>query len=147
MDSRRIDSDSTVDMVFHLKWKSDGVDHTDGYQASRINIWRDYIPPPLLAAINGKQAGERFEMQLTSNAFDQNFAEQNLFQIKSNQFDPQAIGTQAGPARWVAGSGVSAFLSDAGDLGLPDTRPLQALPAQPAVWALQSDLPGSRCVD
>ena len=89
MDSRRIDSDSTVDMVFHLKWKSDGVAHTDGYQAGRINIWRDYIPPPLLAAINGKQAGERFELQLTSKAFDQDYAEQNLFQIKSNQFDPQ----------------------------------------------------------
>ena len=99
MDSRRIDSDSTVDMVFHLKWKSDGVAHTDGYQASRINIWRDYFPQALLAEINGKQAGERFELRLTSNAFDQDYAEQNLFQIKNNQFDPQStLGTQANPA-------------------------------------------------
>ncbi|MEE4264931.1 MAG: methyltransferase domain-containing protein [Desulfobacteraceae bacterium] len=99
MDSRRIDSDSTVDMVFHLKWKSDGAAHTDGYQASRINIWRDYIPPSLLAAINGKQAGERFELQLTSDAFDQNYTEQNLIQIKGNQFDPQsALGAKAIPA-------------------------------------------------
>ena len=44
MDSRRIDSESIVDMVFHLKWKSDEVMHTDAYQASRINVWRDYSP-------------------------------------------------------------------------------------------------------
>ena len=99
MDSRLIDSDSTVDMVFHLKWKSDGVAHTDGYQASRINIWRDYIPPSLLEEINGKQAGERFELKLSSNDFIQEYAKQSLFQIKSKQFDPQSTpGTQANPA-------------------------------------------------
>jgi len=99
VDSRRIDSDSTVDMVFHLKWKSDGVAHTDGYQASRINIWRDYIPPSLLDEINGKQAGERFELQLSSNDFIQEYAKQGLFQIKTKQFDPQpTLGTQANPA-------------------------------------------------
>ena len=99
MDSRRIDSDSTVDMVFHLKWKSDGVAHTDGYQASRINIWRDYIPPSLLEEINGKQAGERFELQLTSNDFIQEYAKQSLFQIKNKQFDPQStLGAKANPA-------------------------------------------------
>jgi hypothetical protein len=83
VDSRRIDSESTVDMVFHLKWKNGGVAHTDGYQASRINIWRDYIPPTLLEEINGKQAGERFELQQTSNDFIQEHAKQNLFKIKN----------------------------------------------------------------
>jgi FKBP-type peptidyl-prolyl cis-trans isomerase 2 len=99
VDSRRVDSDSTVDMVFHLKWKSDGVAHTDGYQASRINIWRDYIPASLLGEMNGKQAGERFELQLTSNDLSHDYSKQNLFQIKSKQFDPQSIlGTKANPA-------------------------------------------------
>ena len=99
MDSRRIDSDSTVDMVFHLKWKSDGVAHTDGYQASRINIWRDYIPPSLLEEISGKQAGDRFELQLTSNDFIQEYAKQSLFQITNKQFDPQStLGAKVIPA-------------------------------------------------
>jgi SAM-dependent methyltransferase/FKBP-type peptidyl-prolyl cis-trans isomerase 2 len=85
--------------MFHLKWKSEGVAHTDGYQASRINIWRDYIPPSLLGEISGKQAGERFELQLSSDDFFQKYAEQNLFKIKHHQFDAQAIrGTQANPA-------------------------------------------------
>jgi SAM-dependent methyltransferase/FKBP-type peptidyl-prolyl cis-trans isomerase 2 len=86
-------------MVFHLKWKSDGVAHTDGYQASRINIWRDYIPPSLLEEINGKQAGERFELQPTTNDFIQEYAKQSLFQIKNKQFDPQStLGANANPA-------------------------------------------------
>jgi len=50
-------------MVFHLKCKRDDAAHTDGYQASRINAGRDYTLPSLLAGINGKQAGERFELQ------------------------------------------------------------------------------------
>jgi hypothetical protein len=86
-------------MVFHLKWKSGGVAHTDGYQASRINIWRDYIPTSLLEEMNGKQAGERFELQLTSNDFNQDYVTQNLFQIKSKQFDPKStLGAKANPA-------------------------------------------------
>jgi FKBP-type peptidyl-prolyl cis-trans isomerase 2 len=86
-------------MVFHLKWKSDGVAHTDGYQASRINIWRDYIPPSLLEELNGKQAGDRFELKLTSNDFIQEYAKQSLFQIKNKQFDPQStLGAKANPA-------------------------------------------------
>ncbi len=99
MDSRRIDSDSTVDMVFHLKWKNDGVAHTDGYQASRINIWRDYIPPSLVEEINGKQAGEGFTVQLNSDYFIPEFDAQSVFQIKSNQFDPRlALDATTTPA-------------------------------------------------
>ncbi len=87
MDSRRIDSDSIVDMVFHLKWKSDAAIHTEGYQASRINIWRDYTPPFLLDAMRGKQAGDRLEVRFKSNSVLPELDDRNVFQIKSNQFD------------------------------------------------------------
>lgn len=87
MDSRRIDSDSIVDMIFHLKWKSDAAIHTEGYQASRINIWRDYTPPFLLDAMNGNQAGDRLEVRIRSNDVLPEFDDRNIFQIKSNQFD------------------------------------------------------------
>ena len=91
MELRRIDSDSIVDMVFHLKWKSDAVIHTDGYQASRINIWRDYIPPFLLEEMKSKQAGERIEARMDADAFLPRFNELNLFSIKKNQFDRHEI--------------------------------------------------------
>jgi len=87
VDSRRIDSDSIVDMVFHLKWKSDAAIHTEGYQASRINIWRDYTPPFLLDAMRGKQAGDRLEVRFKSNSVLPELDDRNVFQIKSNQFD------------------------------------------------------------
>ena len=87
MDSRRIDSDSIVDMVFHLKWKSDAAIHTEGYQASRINIWRDYTPPFLLDAMRGKQAGDGLEVRFRSNSVLPELDDRNVFQIKSNQFD------------------------------------------------------------
>jgi FKBP-type peptidyl-prolyl cis-trans isomerase 2 len=86
---RIINSDSIVDMMFHLKWKSDDVIHTDGYQASRVNIWRDYIPAFLLEEMSGKQAGERIELKLSSNEVISQFDKQSLFQIKSSQFDSQ----------------------------------------------------------
>ena len=53
-----------VDMIFYLKWKSEFAMHTDGYQASRMNIWRDFLPPHLLDKIMDKQAGERIEVRL-----------------------------------------------------------------------------------
>ncbi len=93
----RINSDSIVDMIFHLKWKSDTAVHTDGYQASRVNIWRDYLPPFLLDQIKSKQVGERIEMHLKSKDVLPPFDNQNLFQVKINQFDRRfasdAIGT------------------------------------------------------
>jgi SAM-dependent methyltransferase/FKBP-type peptidyl-prolyl cis-trans isomerase 2 len=84
---RKIDSDSLVDAVFHLKWKSDAAHHTDGYQASRINIWRDYLPQYLFEKMKGRQAGERFEVRLRNGEGVPQFDKKNLLQIKSTQFD------------------------------------------------------------
>jgi FKBP-type peptidyl-prolyl cis-trans isomerase 2 len=91
VDSRKIDSDSVVDMVLHLKWKSDTAIHTEGYQASRINIWRDYIPPFLLDAMRGKQATERLEVHFKAGDVLPEFDERNVFQIRSRQFDLRPI--------------------------------------------------------
>jgi len=99
VDSRRIDSDSIVDMIFHLKWKSDAAVHTEGYQASRINIWRDCTPPLLLDAMKGKQAGEKIEVRFESNAVLPEFDDRNVFQIKRNQFvPPHTLKASADPA-------------------------------------------------
>ncbi len=89
MEDRRIDSDSMVDVVFYLKWKSDNGIHTDGYQASRINIWRDFLPPLLLDKLKGRQSGERIEISLKADDALPKFDEKNVFQISSSQFSPQ----------------------------------------------------------
>jgi SAM-dependent methyltransferase/FKBP-type peptidyl-prolyl cis-trans isomerase 2 len=98
VEQRKIDSDSTVDMIFHLKWRSEAALHTDGYQASRINIWRDYIPPFLLEQMKGKQSGEKIEVRINSDEFLPKFDELDLFSIKNHQFDRRTIENQAPPA-------------------------------------------------
>ena len=92
MKLKRIESNSMVDMVFHLKWKSDTASHTDAYQASRINIWRDYFPNTLLDTLEGKQAGESFEIKLDSDELLPKFSKRNLIDIRRNQFDPARAG-------------------------------------------------------
>ena len=91
MESRRIDTDSIVDVVFHLKWKSDAAIHADGYQASRINIWRDYLPPSVLDELKGNQTGEKLEIHLKAGEVLPLFDEQNLIQLNSDQLDRQRL--------------------------------------------------------
>ena len=90
-------------MVFHLKWKSDDAIHADAYQASRVNIWRDYFPQFMLKALRGKQAGERIEIRLRSDDILPAFNGQHLFQINRNQFDrrhPLATGNAPATGRF-----------------------------------------------
>ena len=98
MKSKSIDSNSLIDMVFHLKWKSDVANHTDAYQASQINIWRDYLPQFLVDELIGRQSGEQIELRLNSDDVVPAFDKRNLIQIKSNQFNRRfALETIAEP--------------------------------------------------
>ena len=92
---KRINSDSIVDVVFYLKWKSENGIHTDGYQASQVNIWRDFLPPFLLEKLKKRQAGERIEVRLNADDALTKFEAKNLFDIRTSQFDPQVNGNTA----------------------------------------------------
>jgi SAM-dependent methyltransferase len=63
--------------------------HTDGYQASRINIWRDFFPPDLLDKIMGRQAGERIEVRLKDGDILPPFDSQSLVQVKRDKFEKE----------------------------------------------------------
>ena len=89
MESRRIEVDSIVDLVIHLKWKSDAAIHTDGYQASRVNIWRDFLPPVLVDVMMNKEAGENFQVALEKGEAVAAYKRQNLFDVQNAQFDRQ----------------------------------------------------------
>ena len=87
-----------MDLIFHLKWKSEFATHTDGYQASQVNIWRDFFPPNLLDKIKDRQAGERVEVHLKAGDILPLFNKQNLIQIKRDQFwQGSAISAIAAP--------------------------------------------------
>jgi FKBP-type peptidyl-prolyl cis-trans isomerase 2 len=86
-DLNRITPNSIVDLIFHLKWKSRDAIHTDGYQASKVNIWRDFLPPKLLNALLQKELGERLQLPLKDGDGVEAFKNKNLLKIKSSQFD------------------------------------------------------------
>jgi SAM-dependent methyltransferase/FKBP-type peptidyl-prolyl cis-trans isomerase 2 len=90
MKSNLIDKESIVDVVFHLKWKSDTARHTDSYQASQVNIWRDYLPSFLVDKLMGKQAGERIEFKIDSKAVIPDSNDRSIFQVKKEQLNGQA---------------------------------------------------------
>ncbi|MEJ2726893.1 MAG: methyltransferase domain-containing protein [Deltaproteobacteria bacterium] len=83
----QVTSESIVDLIFHLKWESSSVIHTDGYQASKVNIWRDILPPQLLDALLNRELGERLQLQLKDGDGVEAFENKNLLRIKSTQFD------------------------------------------------------------
>jgi SAM-dependent methyltransferase/FKBP-type peptidyl-prolyl cis-trans isomerase 2 len=87
MNSEHITTDSIVDLIFHLKWKSEHATHTDGYQASRVNVWRDYLPGALLNNLIDRAAGDRFEMPVEKNVSAAAFDPNELRVIQTNQFD------------------------------------------------------------
>lgn len=98
VDTSRISSDSIVDLIFHLKWKSRVAVHTDGYQTSRVNMWRDLLPPVLLDVLMNKEAGERLQVPLKDGAPVAAFTNQNLFDIQSTQFDRRF---RQGTVKWI----------------------------------------------
>lgn len=96
MNSPRITSDSAVDLIFHLSWRSQSALHTDGYQASRVNIWRDILPPAMLDQLIGRDSGERLQVPLPDGAAVAAFSDKNLFAVKSSQFG-RLVGTGKPP--------------------------------------------------
>jgi len=89
LNANRITSDSVLDLIISLKWKSNHAIHTDTYQASKVNIWRDLLPPVLLDALINKETGERVEVQLEDGEAVKAFASQNIFDIQLAQYDRQ----------------------------------------------------------
>lgn len=84
---RSIDKNSRVDLVFQLNWKSKYAQHTDCYQASRANIWRDSFPTELFDLLQNKQSGERIEFRFKAGEVMPSFDSRKLMQIRNHQFE------------------------------------------------------------
>jgi FKBP-type peptidyl-prolyl cis-trans isomerase 2 len=82
----KVNNDCIVDLVFNLTWKSDSASHTDCYQASNVNIWRDHFPPALLENIMDKYSGDRIELSIKQGDILPKVESQKIFKIKSGQF-------------------------------------------------------------
>jgi len=78
-----------IDVTYDLKWTSNSAVHTDSFQASRVNMWRDLLPPALLNTLMNKEAGEQVQVPLEDGEAVKAFTNQNLFDIHCTQFDRQ----------------------------------------------------------
>ncbi len=86
MNIHKVSDETLVDLMFHLKWKSDSAQHTDVYNAAGVNIWRDYLPAAVLDAIKNRQTGERVDIHLKPEDLYPAGNRRNIFEIKRNQF-------------------------------------------------------------
>jgi SAM-dependent methyltransferase len=86
-----IDTKSIVDLIFQMRWKSNFAYHTDCYQASNVNIWRDLLPDILLDSLQRKEPGESVELRVRAGEVVASFDENKLKKIKRYQFDPRMI--------------------------------------------------------
>jgi len=93
-----IDSDSKVDMLFQLKWKSNQATHTDCYQATQANIWRDLFPEALSERLLGAQAGDNIILAFSGGQIIPNYSDKDLKNIKRRQFSAErGNNTAPGP--------------------------------------------------
>ena len=94
----RINSDSKVDLLFQLKWKSGNVVHTDCFQANQANMWRDIFPAGLNERLKGRQGGDDIVLTFDSGQAVPAFETHQLMDIKRSQFRAERLGIhQAGP--------------------------------------------------
>lgn len=90
-----IDTDSVVDLIFQLKWKSGQVSHTDCLQANNVNIWRDLLPPSLQKDLVGRKSGDGSVLTFARGEVVPGFQDRQLLQIKRDQFNPTPTGRSA----------------------------------------------------
>lgn len=92
----RVNSDSLVDLFFHLKWKSPLASHTDCFAARRVNIWRDILPARLEADLMGKWIGDRVETTFPTARSPWPLDPGKIIRIGENQFEgPSGTGPGA----------------------------------------------------
>ena len=86
--------DSVVDLFFQLKWNSDGIIHTDCYQANGVNMWRDILPSVLHKRLMDCKQGDNIVMKFGEGVIVPNFENHNLLEIKKSQFYPHQNGNR-----------------------------------------------------
>ena len=86
METLSVSDETLVDLMFHLRWKSDSAAHTDVYHAGGVNIWRDYMPASVLEAIKNRQTGELVDVHLQPEDLVPALDEKHIFDIKRSQF-------------------------------------------------------------
>lgn len=84
---KTINQDSLINIHFELKWNSPRAIHTECYEAIGVNTWRDFIPPSVLAGLEGKSAGEKVTVNIEPGMIIPEYESRKMFSIKEKQFN------------------------------------------------------------
>jgi hypothetical protein len=104
----KITSDALASMRFELKWEHDRVSHRDCFFARKVNLWRDFFPPPFYTALMGRENGETVLLDrvpagslpafkpeqvvtLPAGQFNRKFRDQDLLSPRYGRFYPKGV--------------------------------------------------------
>jgi len=82
-----INESSIVDLVFHLKWKSNEAVHSECYHGTGMNMWRDWMPEKLRKNLSAQCPGDQIEIWFKPGEFMPDFSEKDQFYVKNSQFN------------------------------------------------------------
>jgi SAM-dependent methyltransferase len=74
-------------MRFDLSWESERARHTDSYIATKLNLWRDLMPPQLEAQVMDRPVGHRAAHRFAPGELLTPWRDQHLLRVRNNQFN------------------------------------------------------------
>lgn len=84
---KKVNEDVLACLEFNISYKHNGIKHTDCYYGQRVNLWRDILPQRLFEEIQGKQSGDRIELDFEPNTIVSARDERKIYQIHQRQID------------------------------------------------------------
>jgi len=89
--------DSLADVTMVLTWQSQDARHREMLSARGVNLWRDQLPEPARAFVEGAMAGDSKCIELAPGEILPAGDEKKRFTLKRGQFDEKRLHAQAGP--------------------------------------------------
>ena len=91
-DQQIVSEDGLADLEFELSWDGPDARHVDRRRAFGVNMWRDFFPPGLDAALIGKAVGETVSIEFAPGALVEDRRAAQLREMPLAAFDAAAAG-------------------------------------------------------
>ncbi|MFO7707472.1 MAG: methyltransferase domain-containing protein [Desulfobacterales bacterium] len=78
-------------MEFRLSWEHNGIRHTDGRYAQRVNFWRDILPPGLCEAAARRPGAGKVDIELDAGALLPAFKESNVHRVPLDAVETRRV--------------------------------------------------------
>ncbi|PIP39020.1 MAG: hypothetical protein COX19_09440 [Desulfobacterales bacterium CG23_combo_of_CG06-09_8_20_14_all_51_8] len=90
-----ITQDSLAEIEFQLRWKSSEAEHEERL-LTKVNFWRDILPPGVSNQLMGKRSGDRVEASYTPQAGLLPNSPANRITVNRNQFFSETLTPRYG---------------------------------------------------